>query len=283
VKRYSSGMYVRLAFSVAAHLEPEILIVDEVLAVGDVSFQRKCLGKMTEVSKQGRTVLFVSHAMANLTRLCQRGLLLDGGRLVDDGPIETVVAQYMNRSSGGAEVRRWDDLDTAPGTEDVKLSQVSVVDDQEQPQLVATVEQRLRIKIVYTVLTPGVKFRCNVTVYMRDICAFSTMERAETTHPEAGRYEAVVEIPANYLAEGDYRLTVSMFTARSVKFRHVYVEDALVFHVYDPITGRSARGDYTENYSGVVRPMLDWRREFLGPDQERVGELGPVQAADATR
>ncbi len=265
VKRYSSGMYVRLAFAVAAHLEPEILIVDEVLAVGDASFQRKCLGKMGEVAKEGRTVLFVSHNMANLTRLCNRALLLERGTLVADGAIELIIGQYMNRHSGGGEVRRWDDLERAPGTEAVRLTDVSLLDDQDQPALVANVEQRLRIRLGYHVLQPGAKFRCNVSVFTREVCAFSTMQQTETVHGAPGRYEAVVEIPPNFLAEADYRLTVSMFTARSVKFRHVYVEDALVFHVYDPITGRSARGDYTENYSGVVRPLLPWRTTYLGP------------------
>lgn len=98
VKRFSSGMYVRLAFAVAAHLEPEILIVDEVLAVGDIAFQRKCLGKMDEVSRRdGRTILFVSHNMATLSALCSRAILLERGQLVDDGPATEVVDEYQRR------------------------------------------------------------------------------------------------------------------------------------------------------------------------------------------
>jgi lipopolysaccharide transport system ATP-binding protein len=95
VKRYSSGMKVRLAFSVAAHLEPELLIVDEVLAVGDADFQRKCLDKMEDVGQQGRTVLFVSHNMAAISRLCQRAIWLEEGRVIEDGPAHQVVASYM--------------------------------------------------------------------------------------------------------------------------------------------------------------------------------------------
>src|SRR5262245_27969472 len=95
VKRYSSGMYVRLAFAVAAHLEPEILVVDEVLAVGDAAFQRQCLGKMQEVSRSGRTILFVSHNMPAVTRLCERAVLLADGAVVEDGPAEQVVARYL--------------------------------------------------------------------------------------------------------------------------------------------------------------------------------------------
>ena len=99
VKRYSSGMYVRLAFAVAAHLEPEILIVDEVLAVGDAEFQQKCLGKMKHVAGQGRTVLFVSHNLAAVRALCNRALLLDGGKVVSDGPVDVVARRYINTSS----------------------------------------------------------------------------------------------------------------------------------------------------------------------------------------
>ncbi len=100
VKRYSSGMYLRLAFAVAAHLEPEILLVDEVLAVGDSAFQKKCLGKMSEVAQQGRTVVFVSHNMAAVSRLCERVILLEDGRIVDDGVIESVVNAYADRQPG---------------------------------------------------------------------------------------------------------------------------------------------------------------------------------------
>lgn len=99
VKRYSSGMYVRLAFSVAAHLEPDILVVDEVLAVGDQDFQKKCLGKMQEVGRDGRTVIFVSHNLAAVTQLCTSGLLLEGGRVTDAGPVAQVVATYLSRSN----------------------------------------------------------------------------------------------------------------------------------------------------------------------------------------
>ncbi len=106
VKRYSSGMYVRLAFAVAAHLEPEILLVDEVLAVGDAAFQQKCLGKMKQVAGSGRTVLFVSHNMSAVRNLCSRAMLVEGGRMVSDGPVETVVLEYLAKGSGLSEAGR---------------------------------------------------------------------------------------------------------------------------------------------------------------------------------
>ncbi len=127
VKHYSSGMYVRLAFSVAAHLEPEILLVDEVLAVGDIAFQKKCLGKMNDVSKQGRTVIFVSHNMNALQRLCPKSLLLNRGRLVAEGPTDEIIAQYLSDRTTAGAPGDWINLTDHPreGTGRVRFSAVS--------------------------------------------------------------------------------------------------------------------------------------------------------------
>ncbi|MCK5713893.1 MAG: ABC transporter ATP-binding protein, partial [Hyphomicrobiaceae bacterium] len=126
VKRYSSGMRVRLAFAVAAHLEPEILLVDEVLAVGDAAFQRKCLGKMDEVSRMGRTVLFVSHNMPALMRLCPRALVLDQGKLAMDGPSPDAVTFYLKSVTSGGRSRYWSP-ETAPGDDRVVMKSVRVL------------------------------------------------------------------------------------------------------------------------------------------------------------
>ena len=128
VKRYSSGMQVRLAFAVAAHLEPEILIVDEVLAVGDVEFQRKCLGKMSDVSSENRTVLFVSHNMSVVSRLCEKGIWLEGGQIAAHGPMEDVVQQYLGSGVGGEARDEAGSLETAPGNEVVRLLAVRLPD-----------------------------------------------------------------------------------------------------------------------------------------------------------
>ena len=118
VKRYSSGMGLRLAFSVAAHLEPEILMVDEVLAVGDLRFQKKCLGKMGEVAQAGRTVLYVAHNMPAISRLCQRAILMGSGRVVQDGPVHEVISTYLNSGLGTSAVREWPDSATGAGRRD---------------------------------------------------------------------------------------------------------------------------------------------------------------------
>ena len=124
VKHYSSGMYLRLGFAVAAHLEPDILIVDEVLAVGDARFQKKCLNKMQDVGKEGRTVLFVSHNMQAITRLCPRAILLDDGKILVDGPAHKVVSAYLNSGFGTMASRDWPDPTKAPGRETARLRSV---------------------------------------------------------------------------------------------------------------------------------------------------------------
>src|SRR5205823_2828629 len=132
VKHYSSGMYVRLAFAVAAHLEPEVLLVDEVLAVGDFEFQRRCLGRMQDLSSEGRTVIFVSHQLQVMARLCDRAILLDRGQLVRDGEAGAVVAQYLQTGQGVNAERVWTDLETAPGDWTTRLRSVRVVDEDGQ-------------------------------------------------------------------------------------------------------------------------------------------------------
>ncbi|MDW8338922.1 MAG: ABC transporter ATP-binding protein, partial [Thermoleophilia bacterium] len=148
VKRYSSGMSVRLAFAVAAHLEPEILLVDEVLAVGDAEFQRRCLGRMEDLSTTGRTVLFVSHNMQALTQLCDRALWLDRGEVVLDGPSAEVVARYLQSGYGSGSTRAWPDLESAPGDDLVRLRRVRALQDGETVD-VADVRRPIGIEIAF--------------------------------------------------------------------------------------------------------------------------------------
>src|ERR1035437_2271471 len=154
VKRYSSGMYVRLAFAVAAHLEPEILIVDEVLAVGDAQFQKKCLGKMGEVAQGGRTVLFVSHNMVAVQSLCRRALLLGEGRLVDEGPVASVVSGYLRLAHGREESPEWDSPEKAPGTEVLRVKRVQVLPNTADAAGLLTMQTPVRVETDFWVLKP---------------------------------------------------------------------------------------------------------------------------------
>src|SRR5882672_3360366 len=155
VKWYSSGMYVRLAFSVAAHLEPEILMMDEVLAVGDAAFQQKCLDKMHAIRQQGRTILFVSHDMAAITRLCKRVVLLENGKITFDGEPREVVKHYLSSSWKTGALREWADLNDAPGDKVVRLRSVRVRAQEGETIAVVAIQKPFGIELTYDVLDEG--------------------------------------------------------------------------------------------------------------------------------
>jgi lipopolysaccharide transport system ATP-binding protein len=265
VKHYSSGMYVRLAFAVAAHLEPETLFVDEVLAVGDLQFQRKCLAKMHDVSHAGRTVLFVSHNMSAITKLCSRAILLREGRVVGDAGAAEVVAQYVSAALGGSASAEFTDPKIRPGSDGFELLSVCLMDEAGEPISVAAIERPLDLRIRYRVNVKGLTFRCAVSFHTGGTVAFATMERTEQVREETGEYTSTVRIPGNLLSEGEYTVNLSVFASRGKKSHLCKVADLVAFQVFDPMTGGSARGDYAEGYGGVVRPMLDWRLRFEGP------------------
>lgn len=265
VKRYSSGMYVRLAFAVAAHLETEILIVDEVLAVGDAGFQRKCLSKMEDAGHHGRTVLFVSHNLAAVTRLCPRAILLERGRLTADGRSHDVIRQYLRSDVGTRAMRVWDEA-SAPANAFVRLRSIRIHDPS------GAIADRLDIRVPGTiaiewdVLKPG-----RVLI---PTLSFANEEGAMVfvTHDldpawrnvmrPPGRYVSRVTIPGNFLAEGTLIVSVSVSTIETAEV-HVAEPDAIVFDVIDSFDGDSARGDYGGDMPGIVRPLLPWTNERL--------------------
>jgi lipopolysaccharide transport system ATP-binding protein len=264
VKRYSSGMYVRLAFAVAAHFEPEILLVDEVLAVGDAEFQRRCLGRMEDFGESGRTVLFVSHNMQTIAQLCDRAILLDGGEVVRDGPSGEVVAHYLQSGLGSGSRRVWDDVDEAPGDDLVRLRSVEVHQDGNLADAV-DVRRPVAIRIGFTVLRRGTPVFPKVKVLDRqgDI-AFNAMATGprwqEPTPP--GDYVATAWIPANLLNEGLISVDAALCSLDAPKLRpHAGAVSVVSFHVQDPGEGDSARGLFTGQWRGVVRPLLEWTCE----------------------
>ncbi len=273
VKHFSSGMYLRLAFAVAAHLEPDILIVDEVLAVGDMAFQRKCLNKMQDVQGHGRTVLFVSHSMPAISRLCQRVLLLSEGAVVRDGPTPEVVSFYLGSGLGTTAERRWEDADQAPGNGVARLRSVRV-----RSELGATIDavdirRPVAVELVYDVLDPGAVLMPNCHFHNEDgVCAFIAhdldSEWRSTPRP-AGRYVSTLWIPGNFLAEGTMYVTAAVSTYYPMAV-HFLERDAVVFRVVDTTDGDSARGDFAGHMPGVVRPVLPWTTQ-LEPALEPAG------------
>jgi lipopolysaccharide transport system ATP-binding protein len=265
VKRYSTGMSMRLAFAVAAHLEPEILLVDEVLAVGDARFQRKCLDKMQDVGQEGRTVLFVSHSMSTIARLCERVILLDGGTIVEDGPAPHVVASYMTGEQGTAAVREWSDPATAPGADVARLRAVRVRTEDNQIPNAVDIRQPVGIEMEYEVLRGGQILSPFMTFYTGEgVAAFTTADLdpawRHRARPE-GCYVSTARVPGNFLAEGTLFVRVGAFTMNP-HVRQFDERDVVAFQVVDSLDGDSVRGDWGGWWRGVVRPLLEWTTKF---------------------
>lgn len=268
VKFYSSGMYVRLAFSVAAHLEPEILIMDEVLAVGDAAFQQKCLDKMREVRRQGRTVFFVSHDMPAVTRLCRRAVLLEGGRVVADGEPHEVVNRYLSAGWQTGALREWGD--DAPGGAIARLRRVRVCDPEGRTTAAADIRRPVHLEIAYDVLEAGHVLAPVVELANEEgTIVFSTHDTGREWRRRErpmGRYTSAVIVPGNLLAEGSLVAHVSLMSHYPSTALHAHAPNAVAFQVIDREGGDSARGDYAGPLPGVVRPLLEWttRREEGG-------------------
>ncbi|MCA1790884.1 MAG: ABC transporter ATP-binding protein [Thioalkalivibrio sp.] len=266
VKRYSTGMRVRLAFSVAAHLEPEVLLVDEVLSVGDEEFQRRCLGKMDEVAGRGRTVLFVSHNLQSVTRLCQRVLLMGGGRILMDAPAHEAVGEYLSGGERGTAVREWDDPKTAPGGEVARLRAVRIVNEKGEASDAIDTREGFRIEMEYEVMRPGHALRTNFTVWNHEegVPAFSVFdldkEWRARRRPE-GRYRTSAWVPGNLLGDGMFTVNVALAVPDSGVLQF-HETGAVAFHVVDPLDGETSRGDWVGKIRGVVRPKLDWTTEY---------------------
>ena len=263
VKHYSSGMYMRLAFAVAAHLEPEILLVDEVLAVGDAAFQKKCLGRMNEVAREGRTIMFVSHNMTAVQSLCQRTIWLKDGHVREIGDTHAVVGRYLRDASSVVGERAWSSPDEAPGSDDVRIRSVRLLSVDGQPIEQLTPRTPFNIEFSYWVLSPNIRLNLSVTIETQEgTCAFVTMTTLEPRwHGKVfppGCYRSVCRIPSDLLNDGGYRLNL-MFVRDSTVILH-REESILSFDVQDDLSGRS---EWYGKWLGVVRPRLDWTTDAV--------------------
>ena len=261
VKRYSSGMQVRLAFSVAAHLEPEIMVIDEVLAVGDADFQKKCLNKMEHVGKHGRTVLFVSHNLPAVTRLCQRAILLEEGKLMEDGPSSRIVSAYLNSGLGTTAACEWNDLKTAPRGYGARLRSVRVCREDGKISDCIDIRREFKIEMEYEVFKSGYLLLPHFhLINEHGQIIFVTVDQDPTWRRQRrpkGHYTSRVYIPGNFLAEGLIFVSCYLITLDpdTVVFK---AENVVSFNVIDSVEGDSARGDYVKTFPGIVRPLLKW-------------------------
>jgi len=257
VKHYSSGMRVRLAFAVAAHLEPEILLVDEVLAVGDMEFQKKCLGKMDSISKEGRTVLFVSHNMQTVRSLCSRAILLDHGKIICNSDVNTVINQYENYHVKDISEVDW--KDSGPAISSAQLVKTGALNNGKPIGTEFPTEQLLEIYISFNVKTPA-KIGTTILVHNQEgqLLFYSLSNHdpnMQTKTLSEGIHRNVCTIPANLLSPGKYSISVGLWEG----LYEPGIIERDVLHIVGRsdglIKGRSIDG---HDDNGLIAPLLSW-------------------------
>jgi len=261
LKRFSNGMYVRLAFSMAINMQPDILLADEILAVGDLTFQERCLQRVEEAGAAGMTVFFVSHDMAAIQRLCTRVILLNAGQLVLDGDPETVVNHYeqaaWTMAPGGAKRGK----KGRHANEHGEILSVRLMSADDREIGVARHEEELQLRVTFSVLTAGITARAIVLMNARGVVAFRTAQPADITVPEPGIFAIRVRIPARLLADTIYTVKVGILLVKDGEQSTIAMDNALVFRVY----AEHDKGDkslltlyHGSSMSGVVMPELEW-------------------------
>jgi lipopolysaccharide transport system ATP-binding protein len=265
VKRYSSGMYMRLAFSVAAHLDPEILLVDEVLAVGDLEFQKKCVQRLDALGQGGQTVLFVSHNLQAVGRLCRRGLWVERGKLVQDGPMPEVAAAYLKQGAVHPGLREWPEDIYAPGDDIVRLCRVLVRGPDGQTTAGIDigqpfdVEMEYRVKSGSAILFPAVKIFNEWGTEIIWSTDAGTPQHGKLRPP--GRYHSTIRFPANLLSEGLMSVAVTIVSLGPRKV-HLSESDVVHFQASETVDGTTARGAFSGYIGSVIRPRLSWTVAF---------------------
>jgi lipopolysaccharide transport system ATP-binding protein len=261
VKRYSSGMYVRLAFAVAAHLESEILIVDEVLAVGDAEFQKKCLGKMGDISKgEGRTVLFVSHNMAAVKSLCSKGIVLENGKTSFNGPVDGAIEYYLKNSESFAH-RRWD-AKTSPKVNFIRLLEAKVLNTHNEIALNHPITDDVNIEFTYEVTQENQLFLHGFNLFnghnIHILSSHDKQAKSLNNPLPLGIHTTNITIPGNFLAEGAYNCSFAImrYNPFHVEFHEMEV---VGFNIIDEMSNNTVRGNYSGKFPGIVRPLLNWK------------------------
>lgn len=260
VKRYSSGMYVRLAFAVAAHLETDVLVIDEVLAVGDAEFQERCLGRMKELSGGGRTVIFVSHNMNSITRMCTRALLLEGGRLTFDGTPAETVSRYLGGEGSKRAERTWGDPSTGPGDQVARLSRVAVVDHDNRVVSEVPIDRGCGIVVEYELFDVTGRSAPIPHVSLYDSSGtllFLTLPPPVSPDTFPTRVRMRCTIPPDLLNEGPISVHAGVATL-SPAIDHAAEADVVAFTATDPMGRSATRRGYQKRYPGSVRPLLEW-------------------------
>jgi len=250
VKRYSSGMYVRLAFAVAAHLEPEILIVDEVLAVGDAEFQKKCLGKMGDVASHGRTIIFVSHNMQAVQSLCKSAIYLKEGRLADAGRTDKVINNYLSKEVRSCLVKKWDE-EEAPDGHVIKLLVAEIIPELANDTDPITVNTNIKLKFEFISCTDSL-INLSLLLYTSSGGCIFNVGTKSMMLKKGQRYISELEIPANLLNDDIY--TVNLLFVKDTSVILFKMDDLLTFEVFD----EQRTGNWYGKWLGAVRPQLNF-------------------------
>ncbi|MGI4729858.1 MAG: ABC transporter ATP-binding protein [Janthinobacterium lividum] len=250
VKRYSSGMYVRLAFAVAAHLETDIMIIDEVLAVGDIEFQKKCMGKMGQVSsEQGRTILFVSHNINAIRNLCSKAIWLDKGRIFSDGDVNAVANQYLSAFQKRSAAPKFDTVKEAPGNEFIKVLFVDLIPNLPDSSQPISINTALTIRFKFYNFSHQINLTIDLMLYtLLGECVFSVPSQAIVYNE--GMIEGECVIPGNFLNDGSYFITLLFVKDTSI---YLYNHEACVF--FDVADARESENRF-DKWPGYVRPNL---------------------------
>ncbi len=251
VKRYSSGMYVRLGFAISAHLEPEILIVDEVLAVGDAEFQRKCLGKMKDASSSGRTILFVSHNLTAVQGLCNKSMYMQKGKLLEMGETNQVLATYLSHVQKTALESWWEKPESAPGNDKVRLKKVKLEPQFLENQKFIDVRTAFRIHIEFWNFLENTNL--NISLHLNSLtgeCIFNI--GTPSLSFEKGVVYANCEIPADFMNDGSYAISLMIVKDKSTVIYNF--EEVLIFEIEDYREETSWYG----KWPGYVRPKIDF-------------------------
>ncbi len=250
VKRYSSGMYVRLAFAVAAHLEPEILIVDEVLAVGDAEFQKKCLGKMGDVASHGRTIIFVSHNMQAVQSLCKTALYLKAGRVADVGRTDMVINNYLSREIKNCMERDWNGDNEAPGNEYIKMVAARAIPHVANPNDPITVGTPITMQFEFISYLDKVPIELSLLLFtFAGVCIFN-LGAGPLTLEKGKKYKSELQIPGNLLNDDIY--TINLLFVKDSSTKIFTIEDLLTFEVVD----EAREGSWFGKWPGAIRPIL---------------------------
>ena len=249
VKRYSSGMFVRLGFAIAAHLEPEILVVDEVLAVGDADFQKKSIGKMRDVSESGRTLIFVSHNLTAVQGLCDKGVYLKDGRMKKFGPIDEVINEYGKNVLKFKLVQNWENPNDAPGNDFIRFKSINLTPYYVENRIHIDTSTPIKLEIEYWNYVPDAEL--NVSIFLYSItgeCVFNVGDDAQFY--QTGIVKSTLEIPGGFLNDGSYYFSIMVVRDRLAPV--FYYEDAVTFDIIDYREGTNWYG----KWPGAVRPLM---------------------------